>query len=313
MDDYENDDNDKPMNMEDEQAKNNIYDENMDNDKDALGNSKNDVQYSNRYTLVDNNFDEEKSRENSIGANEIKKESNLLNENDFIINDSNANSKRVSRQSNRIGVTFIDLKIILLGDVSVGKTSIIGRYINSSFEDNYKPNVTAEKRLKVINEDDNTSLRMNIWDTAGQDRFKTIAKNYYKGANAVIFVFDVNHKNTIEKIKFWINSVKDNSSKDIIEIIVGNKIDIEGKREVTKEQMKSLGQNVGMETFETSAKTGEGINEIFNYLVTNLIKNPNIGRVLTDDESSLRNSITILTNNNFNNKNNHVHKCNCKK
>ena len=66
MDDYENDDNDKPMNMEDEQAKNNIYDENMDNDKDALGNSKNDVQYSNRYTLVDNNFDEKEYQDNQI-------------------------------------------------------------------------------------------------------------------------------------------------------------------------------------------------------------------------------------------------------
>ena len=203
-------------------------------------------------------------------------------------------------------------KVLILGDATVGKTSILLRYIDNKFETDSLSTLGVDVKYKYVTLN-NKKIRMNIWDTAGQDRFKTIAKNYYKGANAVIFVFDVNHKNTIEKIKFWINSVKDNSSKDIIEIIVGNKIDIEGKREVTKEQMKSLGQNVGMETFETSAKTGEGINEIFNYLVTNLIKNPNTGRVLTDDESSLRNSITILTNNNFNNKNNHVHKCNCKK
>ena len=203
-------------------------------------------------------------------------------------------------------------KILILGDATVGKTSILLRYIDNKFETDSLSTLGVDVKYKYVTLN-NKKIRMNIWDTAGQDRFKTIAKNYFKGANAVIFVFDVNHKNTIEKIKFWINSVKDNSSNDIIEVIVGNKIDIEGKREVTKEQMKSLGQDVNIETFETSAKTGEGINEVFNYLVTNLIKNPNVGKVLSDDESSARNSIRLLTKNTFSKKNKDIHSCNCKK
>ena len=203
-------------------------------------------------------------------------------------------------------------KILILGDATVGKTSILLRYIDNKFEIDSLSTLGVDVKYKYVTLN-NKKIRMNIWDTAGQDRFKTIAKNYFKGANAVIFVFDVNHKNTIEKIKFWINSVKDNSSNDIIEVIVGNKIDIEGKREVTKEQMKSLGQDVNIETFETSAKTGEGINEVFNYLVTNLIKNPNVGKVLSDDESSARNSIRLLTKNTFSKKNKDIHSCNCKK
>ena len=203
-------------------------------------------------------------------------------------------------------------KILILGDARVGKTSILLRYIDNKFETDSLSTLGVDVKYKYVTLN-NKKIRMNIWDTAGQDRFKTIAKNYFKGANAVIFVFDVNHKNTIEKIKFWINSVKDNSSNDIIEVIVGNKIDIEGKREVTKEQMQSLGQDVNIETFETSAKTGEGINEVFNYLVTNLIKNPNVGKVLSDDESSARNSIRLLTKNTFSKTNKDIHSCNCKK
>ena len=202
-------------------------------------------------------------------------------------------------------------KILILGDATVGKTSMLLRYIDNKFATDSLSTLGVDVKYKYVTLD-NKKIRMNIWDTAGQDRFKTIAKNYFKGANAVIFVFDVNHKNTIDKIKFWINSVKDNSSINILEIIVGNKIDIEGKREVTKEQLKSLGEKYGMETFETSAKTGEGINEVFNYLVTNLIKNPNIGKVLSDEESSVSNSVRLITKNTFNKKNK-AHNCNCKK
>ena len=271
MADFENDDYDKPMNMTDEQAKNNLYDENMDNGNEPLGNSKNDLQVSNRYTLVDNNFDEDKSRENSIGANEIKKESNLLNENDFVINDSNANSKRVSRQSNKIGVTFIDLKIILLGDVSVGKTSIIGRYINSSFEDNYKPNVSAEKRLKVINEDDNTSLRLNIWDTAGQEKYRAVTRQFYRDSDGAIIVFDLTKKNTFNGVQNWIKELKTHGSEDTEIIILGNKSDLPNEREISEEDIKNEINNK-YKYFEVSAKSGNNISLAFDELKKLMMK-----------------------------------------
>lgn len=287
MGDFEYDDKDKPINMADEQAKNNIYDENMDNDKDLLGNSKNDLQYSSRYTLVDNNFDEDKSRENSIGANEIKKESDLLNENDFIINDSNANSKRVSRQSNKIGVTFIDLKIILLGDVNVGKTSIIGRYINSSFEDNCKPSVAAEKRLKIINEDDNTSLRMNIWDTAGQEKFRAVTRQFYRDSHGAIIVFDLTKRNTFNGVQNWIKELKTHGNEETEIIILGNKSDLSNEREISEEDIKSEIKNK-YKYFEVSAKSGNNISLAFDELKKLIMHN------LKNKDNNLINNIPEL-------------------
>ena len=203
-------------------------------------------------------------------------------------------------------------KILILGDTTVGKTSILVRYIDNKFEKDSLATLGVDVKYKYVTLD-NKKIRMNIWDTAGQDRFRNIAKNYFKGANAVIFVFDVNNKNTLDKIKFWIDNVKENSSEDLIEVIVGNKIDIEGKHEVTKEEMESLGEKTGMETFETSAKTGEGINEVFTYLVNQLIQNSNIGKIQSDDESSNRNSARPINIETFSKTNKPNHGCICKK
>jgi small GTP-binding protein len=203
-------------------------------------------------------------------------------------------------------------KILILGDATVGKTSILVRYIDNKFEKDSLATLGVDVKYKYVTLD-NKKIRMNIWDTEGKDRFRNIAKNYFKGANAVIFVFDVNNKNTLDKIKFWIDNVKENSSEDLIEVIVGNKIDIEGKHEVTKEEMESLGEKTGMETFETSAKTGEGINEVFTYLVNQLIQNSNIGKIQSDDESSNRNSARPINIETFSKTNKPNHGCICKK
>ena len=203
-------------------------------------------------------------------------------------------------------------KILILGDATVGKTSILVRYIDNKFEKDSLATLGVDVKYKYVTLD-NKKIRMNIWDTAGQDRFRNIAKNYFKGANAVIFVFDVNNKNTLDKIKFWIDNVKENSSEDLIEVIVGNKIDIDGKHEVTKEEMESLGEKTGMETFKTSAKTGEGINEVFTYLVNQLIQNTNIGKIPSDDESSNRNSARPINIETFSKTNKPNHGCICKK
>ena len=156
----------------------------------------------------------------------------------------------------------------------------------------------------------NKKIRLDIWDTAGQERFKNITKNYFKGANAIIFVFDVNKKKTIEKLKFWFDSSDENVSKETVKLIVGNKIDLEGSREVTFEQMKTYGQKYNMEVFEASAKTGFGIPEIFTYLVTTLMKNPKIGVVIPDDESSNIKSTLSLNKKNFKEKKKNEG-CNC--
>ena len=200
-------------------------------------------------------------------------------------------------------------KILILGASTVGKTSVLIRYIYNTFDPDSVATLGIDVKYKYIKMN-NKKIRLDIWDTAGQDRFQNIAKNYFRNAHAVVFVFDVNKKITTEKLKFWLDNANEYVSKDIVKVLVGNKIDVEGKREVSTEQMKSLGHKYNMETFETSAKTGAGIPEIFTYLVTNLIKNPNIGIYIADDDSSRKNS-HFLSKESFKEKNKTTEGCNC--
>ena len=142
-------DNVDQLNLDEEGAKNDLYNE-KENDEDKR---KNDTVYSsNRYTLVDNNFDEDKSRENSIGVNNnlknnlVEINNNILNEDDDI---HESGSSRVSKRKKNI----LNAKIIIVGDASVGKTSIIGRYINNSFDDKYQCTIQAQLNPKIINID----------------------------------------------------------------------------------------------------------------------------------------------------------------
>ena len=201
-------------------------------------------------------------------------------------------------------------KILLLGDATVGKTSILIRYVDDKFDSDSLSTLGVDVRYKFVSLN-NKKIRLDIWDTAGQERFKNIAKNYFKGSHAVIFVFDVNKKKTLEKLKFWIDDSNDNVAKDTVKIIVGNKIDIEGTREVSYEQMKSLGDKYNMEVFETSAKSGKGISEIFTNIVKNLVKNPKIGKVLPPDDTSSRKGSHVLDKNAFKERPKNAEGCNC--
>jgi Ras-related protein Rab-1A len=251
---------------EEEEVKVDLYNENENENNDmtnSVDKSKNDPQLAFRYTIVDNNFEEDNSRENSIRPK--KENSNLLNENDVIINDSGAHSKRESKAIEKIGLSFIDLKIILLGDSGVGKTSITGRYVDSSFKEAYQATIQVEKRMKIINEDDKTSLRLNIWDTAGQEKFRSITRSFYRDCQGAFIVFDLTKKSSFNEVKTWIEELKTHGSEDTVVIILGNKSDLTAEREISEEDIKNEIQK-NYKYFEVSAKTGNNISLAFDEL-----------------------------------------------
>ena len=262
------DDNDDQLKIE-EEAKQYIYGEN----NNSLEKGKDDKIFPNRITVVDNNFDEDESRENSLGLNKIRQTSNSnynedINQNINTINNSNPISQRVTRGSNnKIGKSLhiIDVKIILLGDSAVGKTSIIGRYINNTFKENYSCTIQAEKKMKIINEDENTSLRLNIWDTMGQEKYKSVTRQYYHDSDGAIIVFDLTKRETFDNVKNWINDLRSYGSEDTNIIILGNKSDEKNKREISEEEIK---QQLNNDYFylEVSAKTGNNISLAFDKL-----------------------------------------------
>ena len=116
---------------------------------------------------------------------------------------------------------------------------------------------------------DDKIVRVKIWDTAGQEKFKSLTRNFYKNSHGVIICYDVTNRQSFENIETWVDSIKDNSASNIKMVLVGNKIDLE--REVTTEEGERLAQYYHVPFFETSAKTNIGINECFLKLITDVV------------------------------------------
>jgi small GTP-binding protein len=113
-------------------------------------------------------------------------------------------------------------------------------------------------------------VKVKIWDTAGQENFKSMTRNFYRTSNGVVLVYDVSNKSTFEKIQEWIQSIYDNSDEKIKIVLVGNKVDL--PREVTTEEGKKLAEYYKIPFFETSAKDNVGIKEMMRKLITNVLE-----------------------------------------
>ena len=113
---------------------------------------------------------------------------------------------------------------------------------------------------------------MQIWDTAGQERFRTITKTYYKGAHGIILTYDVTDQNSFKNIRNWIKQIEANAQTNVKRVLVVNKCD-KPDRVVTEEEGRKLADDFGMNFFETSAKTNQNVNEVFNFLTQEILKN----------------------------------------
>ena len=161
-------------------------------------------------------------------------------------------------------------KILLIGDVDVGKTSILTRYFNNNFSEVTESTIGIEFKTKMFIRD-NLSIKLQIWDTSGQERFKSITQNYFRDADGLLYVFDVTNENSFKSIENWLKMSNDNNNKDFIKILIGNKTDLEG-RSITKEEMEKFKNENRMDKlFEISAKDNKNISEMFEIIVDLLI------------------------------------------
>ena len=164
-------------------------------------------------------------------------------------------------------------KILLLGDSSVGKTCFLMRYTDNTFQDIHMSTIGLDYKLKNVQLEDGKMVKIQVWDTAGQDRFRSITKNYYKGAHGIILIYDVTENKSFENVKNWMNQIKEEVSNRVTIVLVGNKIDDEEHRKITTEQGESMAKEFDIMFFECSAKTGENIDGIFNNLVKKVVEN----------------------------------------
>ena len=163
-------------------------------------------------------------------------------------------------------------KILLLGDSSVGKTCFLMRYTDNTFQEIHMSTIGLDYKLKNVQLDDGKMVKIQIWDTAGQDRFRSITKNYYKGAHGIILIYDVTSRKTFDNVKNWVAQIKEEVTDKVSIILVGNKIDDVDGRKVQTEEGQKMAKECGLSFFETSAKSGQNIDSTFNELVKKTVE-----------------------------------------
>ena len=165
----------------------------------------------------------------------------------------------------------IKLKIMVLGESMVGKTSLINRYTNDKFVERYLCTIGIDFQEKIVKKNDR-EVKIQIWDTAGQERYRNVAKSYFQTSNGFVIAYDINNKDSFEKVKYWIEQIKTISDEKTKFVLVGTKCDLQ-LREVSEEKGNSLANKLGIKFFETSSKLNINITEAFNSLIDDILLN----------------------------------------
>ena len=187
-----------------------------------------------------------------------------------------------------------NFKIVIIGEPGVGKSSIISRGVNNIFTNDYKATLCFDhswKNYKV----NNTKIRIQLWDTCGQEVYHSVIKNFYKSALCIFVVFSIDNNESFDQLSFWLNEIKEACPEDILIFLIGNKKDKENERVVSKEKIDNFIQlNNIVNYFETSAANGENIDKLFEETVKELyIRNviPCINGFYSRNSSDLTNTI----------------------
>ena len=156
------------------------------------------------------------------------------------------------------------VKIVLIGESGVGKTSIICQFVDQTFQSEQPSTIGGTFASKKVKCGNGKILRLEIWDTAGQERYRSVAKMFYKDANAAILVYDITSKTSFEGLQnYWIPQVKNSSPENIILIIAANKVDLFEREQVDQANAKKYAKEMNASFVQTSAKDSSGINNLF--------------------------------------------------
>ena len=163
------------------------------------------------------------------------------------------------------------VKVILSGDSAVGKTNIMSKYLKNQFLEDSKATVGVEfgSKLFTIN---GHNIKAQIWDTAGQEKYKAITGAYYKGSKGAFVVYDITRKDTFDSVDKWIHDLKSTGDPKMTIMIIGNKLDLEHKREVLKEQGEEKAKSFECAFLETSAFSGDNIEKGFEMMISEIFK-----------------------------------------
>ena len=153
-------------------------------------------------------------------------------------------------------------KLLLIGDSGVGKTCILFRFSDDAFNNTFISTIGIDFKIKTI-ELRGKKIKLQIWDTAGQERFHTITTSYYRGAMGIMLVYDITNAKSFDNIAKWLRNIQEHANEDVEKMILGNKCDMNDRRQVSKERGEELAIEYGIKFMETSAKASINVEEAF--------------------------------------------------
>jgi small GTP-binding protein len=161
-------------------------------------------------------------------------------------------------------------KILIVGDINTGKTSILDQFTNSHFDGAYISTIGIDFNVKIISVNESACVKLQVWDTCGQERFRSLTRSYYRDTDAIIIVYDITSRRSFENAKVWIKEVEQYVDNDVLPVLVGNKSDLFINREIQYFEGYKLANDKFMEFFETSAKYDNNIETLFKFVATKL-------------------------------------------
>ncbi len=162
-------------------------------------------------------------------------------------------------------------KLLLIGDSGVGKSCILLRFADDTFSESYISTIGVDFKIRTLTIN-NKQIKLQIWDSAGQERFRTLTTAYYRSAHGIILVYDVNDRETFIHIENWLQEVSRYAANDVNRVLVGNKCDILNKREVEYETARVYAEKLGVSFTEASAKDRTNIDKVFNIMAKELVE-----------------------------------------
>jgi len=177
----------------------------------------------------------------------------------------------IKKEEDALNASKYNFKVLVVGDGGVGKTSLTLRFTTGSFRENYMPTLGVNFYSKTVDVG-GILVKLTVWDTGGQERFKPLLPNYFKGGQGSLVVFDVTDPESFKSVEKWVEDVK-RYCGDVPIIIVGNKIDLSSKRKISCEDAKELADRLKAPYFESSAKENIMVNDVFTFLASLILKN----------------------------------------